>query len=262
MKLAKKVLAVVMALGLIACMAAMAFAANAGSYSVVYEKSTDGKTLTATVYAHNYVGLTSGTINVTYSGGAKFSHADMGNSASLVNKTVDNSFVADVNNTVAGKVIYGFYFKEMLWDSDTFTAHAQEGVNLFISAANFDIASFIFKLDGSAYEINFNIASRSYDGANAEWNDTNTGAAVPAETPVANTIPGTPDPAAPACDPVPGNPAPADPTPCDPAPAKTAPAKTVKTDGGKNTGDNGVIALVAGVVTLAGVAFVVTKKRK
>ena len=36
----------------------------------------------------------------------------------------------------------------------------------------------------------------------------------------------------------------------------------VKTDAGKNTGDNSVLAIVAGVVALAGAAFVVTKKRK
>lgn len=37
---------------------------------------------------------------------------------------------------------------------------------------------------------------------------------------------------------------------------------SVKTDGGKKTGDNGVLAIIAGVVALAGAAFVVTKKRK
>lgn len=37
---------------------------------------------------------------------------------------------------------------------------------------------------------------------------------------------------------------------------------SVKTDGGKKTGDNGVLAILAGVVALAGAAFVVTKKRK
>ena len=36
----------------------------------------------------------------------------------------------------------------------------------------------------------------------------------------------------------------------------------VKTDGGKKTGDSGVLAIFAGVVALAGAAFVVTKKRK
>ena len=37
---------------------------------------------------------------------------------------------------------------------------------------------------------------------------------------------------------------------------------SVKTDGGKKTGDNGVLAVLAGVVALAGAAFVVTRKRK
>lgn len=48
---------------------------------------------------------------------------------------------------------------------------------------------------------------------------------------------------------------------CDTAKAGKTSAN-VKTDGGKNTGDNSVLAIVAGVVALAGAAFVVTKKRK
>ncbi len=48
---------------------------------------------------------------------------------------------------------------------------------------------------------------------------------------------------------------------CTPAKAgKTA--ANVKTDGGKNTGDNSVLAIVAGVIAMAGAAFVVSKKRK
>ena len=44
-------------------------------------------------------------------------------------------------------------------------------------------------------------------------------------------------------------------------PAKTG-AKTVKTDSGKNTGDNGIIMIVTGLVAMAGAALVVSKKRK
>ena len=35
-----------------------------------------------------------------------------------------------------------------------------------------------------------------------------------------------------------------------------------KSDNGKPTGDNSVLAVMAGVIALAGAAFVVTKKRK
>ena len=107
MRLLTIALAVVMALGLIACMSAMAFAANAGSYSFDVSKSEDGKTLYATLYAHDYIGLASGTVTVTYSG-VKFDHASTGAEAKAVNDSLDNSFTADVNNTQAGKVIYGF----------------------------------------------------------------------------------------------------------------------------------------------------------
>lgn len=43
--------------------------------------------------------------------------------------------------------------------------------------------------------------------------------------------------------------------------AKTG-AKVIKTDAGKNTGDNGILLVVTGFVALAGAAFVVTKKRR
>ena len=260
MKLAKKVLAVVMALGLIACMSAMAFATDAGSYGVYYAKSEDGKTLTATVYAYNYVGLTSGTIDLTYSGGAKFDHATMGAEAKAVNDTADNGFYADINNTGAGEVIYGFYFKEMMWDANTFAENGVDCEKLYIDVAAFDIVTFTFKLDGSAYEINVVITSKSFDGDNSKFVDTNTGAADTAHdvVPVVSEMPVvTPAADDKKCDDKKADDkAPA----CDDA-AKT-PAKTVKTDGGKNTGDNGVIAVMAGVIALAGAAFVVTKKRK
>lgn len=256
MKLAKKVLAVVMALGLIACMSAMAFAANAGSYSFDVSKSEDGKTLYATLYAHDYIGLASGTVTVTYSG-VKFDHASTGAEAKAVNDSLDNSFTADVNNTQAGKVIYGFYFKENLWDAGTFYENG-DGAPLVIDTANFDIVTFVFTgLDTAAsYEVSVNVSSKSVDGDNAAFADTNTGTNNVASEPVkvVPTLPGT----AAADDKKPCEDK-KDDKACDNA---AAACKPVKTDGGKNTGDNGVIAVMAGVIALAGAAFVVTKKRK
>ncbi len=251
MKLAKKVLAVVMALGLIACMSAMAFAANAGSYSFDVAKSEDGKTLYATLYAHDYIGLASGTVTVNYSG-VKFDHASTGSEAKAVNDSLDNSFTADVNNTQAGKVIYGFYFKENLWDANTFYENG-DGAPLVIDTDNFDIVTFVFTgVDkAESYEVSVNVSSKSIDGDNAAFADTCTGTNAVAHDPVkvVDSLPGATDDKK--CD-----------DKKDAAPACNAPAKTVKTDGGKNTGDNGVIAVMAGVIALAGAAFVVTKKRK
>ena len=256
MKLAKKALAVIMALGLIACMAAMAFATDVGSYSVYYAKSEDGKTLTATVYAHSYFGLCSGSVNVKYSGGEKYDHYTAGVQAKKVANDADG-FSWDNNGTVAGEVIYGFYFTEQLWDRDTY---ANE-MNATINVQDFDLVTFTFLLDGSAYEIDVTVTSKSVDGNNSVFYDTNTGAAQPANTttPIKDTIP---VPAANPCDPNPDPKAPCNPDPAPCAPEKTAPAKPVKTDGGKDTGDNSVIALTAGVIALGAVAFVVTKKRK
>lgn len=257
MKLAKKVLAVVMALGLIAVMSAMAFAANAGSYSFDVSKVTDGNTITATLYAHDYVGLASGTVTVNYSG-VKFEHAYTGAQAKAVNNSLDNSFNSDVNNTQDGKVIYGFYFKENLWDANTFYENG-DGEPLVIDVADFDIVSFVFTLpEGvTSYEISVNVSSKSVDGDNAPFADVATAAyEVPTSVKVVDTVPGTEEKKddEKKCDDKK-----ADDKACD---NKAPAAKTVKTDGGKNTGDNGVIAVVAGVIALAGAAFVVTKKRK
>ena len=296
MKLAKKVLAIVMALGLIACMSAMAFAADAGSYSVNYAKSEDGKTLTATVYAHDYVGLTSGSIDVTYSGGAAFNRASTGKAANAVNNTEDNSFTFLPNNTGNGLVKSGFYFKENMWDADTFAGNGIDGEAVDVNVADFDIATFTFDLDGSAYEIKVDIASKSVDGDNSEFTDTKTGPDAEQKP-----VPDKPEiPTKPVkndddkkndfgkkdnfgkkfdfgkkndvCKADPKVDCKADPkadckakVPCAPktecAPKTTCKAP-VKTDCGKNTGDNGVLAVTAGVIALAAVAFVVTKKRK
>ena len=39
-------------------------------------------------------------------------------------------------------------------------------------------------------------------------------------------------------------------------------AKTIKTDGGKTTGDNGILLIVTGIVAVAGAAFAVTRRKK
>ncbi len=256
MKLAKKVLAIVMALGLIACMAAMAFATD-GSYYLGSVTSNDGKVLKVTLYASNAIGLSSGKITVNYKGVA-FDYADEGAQAALADTAKGNSFTFDVNDTTAGKVIFGFYFKENLWDAGTFKA-AGQGAPLDINVGAFDLATFTFNVVDADYSVSVVYEGKDIYGGADYFED----AVVKANTtPEVTTIKEvseipTGSNAAPA-------PAPAgEPAPCDANSAPAAPAcNNVKTDGGKNTGDNGVIAVMAGVIALAGAAFVVTKKRK
>ena len=249
MKLTKKVLAVVMALGLIACMSAMAFAAG---YETVATKND--KTLYVTVYAKDMIGLESDTITVTYTG-VKFNHASIGADAKKVNDTLDNGFFSDINNKADnGEVIFGFYFKENLWDAQTFYENGADAP-VVIDSNNFELVTFQFD---------------NYDPAKTPATVTVNGVAVAlpaadanAEVPTTDAIPvngGASN--------TPINPnKEKDPSNDKPETEKAAEKddacnKVIKTDAGKDTGDNGVIAVVAGVIALAGAAFVVTKKRK
>lgn len=280
MKLAKKVLAIVMALGLIACMSAMAFASN--SFSVEAYKTNGDKQLKVTVYADGYVGLASGTVNVTYSG-ATFSYADEGEQASLVNSAKGNSFTGETNDTVPGKVTYGFFFKENLWDAGTFKAAGKDGP-LDINVAKFDIVTFVFDLPakGEEYSVSVTVNGQDIYGGSGSgagnFSDFVGGTFIEKESTTIKEVKEIPTNAKPEEKDEYGRPI-ADATTEAAATATDATtvaaaedanaAKTnngakvaVKTDGGKNTGDNGVIAVVAGVIALAGAAFVVTKKRK
>lgn len=246
MKLAKKVLAVVMALGLIACMSAMAFAA--GSYSTELATADDGKTLVVKVFADDSIGLEADKIVVGYDG-LKFDHAAVGADAKKVNDTADNGFFSDVNNkNDAGEVVFGFYFKENLWDANTFYENGAEAP-VVINADHFHLVSFYFTgySDTAAYSITVNGQEIAHAAPATEA--PRTADSIPSEGGAANT-------------PINPNPAQEGKTACNPEKADNSSAKPVKTDGGKNTGDNGVIAVMAGVIALAGAAFVVTKKRK
>ena len=260
MKLAKKVLAIVMALGLIACMSAMAFADN--SFSVAANKSADGTELYVTVYANGYVGLASGTVKATYNGGAKFKYARMGAQAKLVNDAEGNSFTGETNDTVPGVVTYGFYFRENLWAPGTFKEAGTEAP-LDINVSAFDIVTFTFDVKG-AFEVKIEVNGQDIYGGNGYGARTFTPADVGIEVTTIKEVSEVPaeKKEEPKPEPKAEEPAAAE----EAAPAKTNTASSsktvVKTDGGKNTGDNGVIAVVAGVIALAGAAFVVTKKRK
>ena len=177
MKLFRNTIAVLTALCMIACMSAAGFAVNTGNFSVDYRQPEYGNYLYVTVYAHNYVGLTSGTIDVTYSGGVKYDYYSMGSEARKVNDSADNGFHADVNNTSANRVLYGFYFSDQMRDADMFAWSGMGTDRLNINVANFDLVTFTFQLDGSAYEINIDVRSLSYDGKNNDFHDTKTGGA-------------------------------------------------------------------------------------
>ena len=266
MKLAKKVLAVMMALGMIVSLAAFAFALDGDPhYTMDVVKSEDGKTVVVTLTAHDYIGLNSGKADVTYEG-LTLDHIVTGTQAKAVNDTEDNKFELIVNTEKAGRVIGGFTFLESLWTAEEFAANAREGETVNINTKDFDLFSMYFKVVDNApsgkvsvvvnsKSVDANDVTKSTDNpvfrdeyilVNEVETTTGTNPVNPCEPTTDCCCPGRPCqttcPTTCCCN-----------TPCN---------NTPKTDGGKNTGDNSILAVMAGVIALAGAAVVVTKKRK
>ena len=267
MKLTKKVLAVVMALGLIVCMAAFAFAAEANTYSLDVAKSEDGKVFIATLNAHDYIGLSSGKVVVTYEG-LDLDHFSPGVQTEAVKKAEGNNFDYQINMKKAGEIIYGFVFTENLWTAEQFAAAAPEDETLVVDTANFDLASFTFKAKDKApaYKIVIDVYSKNGDVDNAPFHDEYVVPVEPEST-TANPSEPTTGHCCPGNQPCenttrcccPGN-KPCETTTCNCGTCNCPHAP--KTDGGQDTGDNGILAVMAGVIALAGAAVVVTRKRK
>ena len=276
----KKLLAVMMAFGMIVCMAAIAFAADEPHFTMDVIKSEDGKTLVATLMAHDYIGLNSGKVVVTYEG-LTLDHIATGAQAKAVNDTVDNRFELLPNSKQAGKIICGFTFLESLWTAEQFAANAAEDKTVEINTKDFDLFSVYFKVDedAAASKIAIDVTSKSVDASdkkqssdNPEFKDdyilvkegetttepcstplpceTTTDCCCPDKSSCETTECCCPDKSA--CKETTTN-------CCCGQPTNSNPPKT---DGGRDTGDNGMVAIMAGVMALAGAAFVVTKKRK
>jgi LPXTG-motif cell wall-anchored protein len=137
MKIAKKLLAVVMALAMIAALSAVAFAASA-TFGVT--DNGDG-TYAVSVKFADAVGLKSGKLYFGYENGkvtkiAKKNGADAKNIGD-----VDNAFSSEFNSTI-NPAEFGFYFKENLWDSATWAA--AENADAAVNGENFEAAVFTF----------------------------------------------------------------------------------------------------------------------
>lgn len=335
MKIAKKLLVVVLALAMVSAFAAIAFAANPSvSFSVGEYDAAKGRAKVTANFVDG-VGITSGNLKFAYEkdtvskitvapGADAKVTADLGNAYS-------SEFNADIN-----PADYGFYFKENLWATSEWTAVAEDlEVEASVNGENFNFATFTFtapegtvitvtgelKVGDAATPVNttFTIgkAAAPVETTTAKTTpaetttakttpaETTTAKTTPAETTTAKTTPAettTVKPASPVIvykatgdkkdkdgnlivgydkdgkaivkdakgvlvysTDTAANEDPAKLTPVETTTAKTAPGKTTpgqKTDNGKKTGDNSVLAVMAGVIALAGAAFVVTKKRK
>lgn len=232
MKIAKKVLAVVMAVAMVACLSVMAFAA--GTVSLKAGEVVDGKVKVQAI-AKDYADFKADDWVLTYDAAA-LKLATPANPAvtNPANGTGDlaqigtdavalaamgGNLITAYNAEKAGEIQIGFAFKETLG-----------------SAAETILFTVEFEVTNGAKNVEVKLAKKDGTAVDSlvlleEVAETTT--AAPVETTTAEV------------------------------PSTDAPTTAAgKTDGDNKTGDTGVLAIAAGVVALAGAAFVVSKKRK
>lgn len=261
MKLAKKVLAVVMALAMIGCLTAMAFAAGDPAYSIEVADVSDG-VVTVKLYANNMVGLKSGAIEFKYDNSVlEFDYDDDGEDAAMASLTKKNSFTKELNPdlTVDGSAAFkfGFYFKEALWTADEFAANAKKAGTVNINSDKFELGVLYFNVkNADATDTKFEIvaADTTADGVDAKLPANVT--VVLKEAPATEATEATE--ATKATEATEATEKGTDAT----VVTEEKPTDNANPNGDVKTGDTMALAAAAGVVALAGAAFIISKKRK
>ena len=144
MKSAKKLLAVVMALAMVAAFAAMAFAASPSVKFSVGEYNTEKGRVTVTGYFADCVGLKSGKIKFGYADDdvTKITSADGADAENA--RKLGNACTYEFNAGI-NPAEFGFYFKEVLWATFYWDAAADDlEVDAKVNGENFEFAAFNF----------------------------------------------------------------------------------------------------------------------
>ena len=226
MKIAKRVLAVVIAMTMVAALSAMAFAAGP-VFKLV--GSADGDTATVTLYLVNCEGFESGDVVLTYDKDVlSFTKAGKGKDASAIDDS-GNTYSQLANGNEAGIVKFTFNLLENL--------QATDGVD----EKNFAAEVFTFKvIDASAPSTEIKLTIKSQTGVEATAEDC--------------TITLKPEP---------DKGTTADVTPViETTTAEDPSGKINPPTGDEPTGDNMALYAAGAVVALAGAAFIISKKRK
>lgn len=235
MKLAKKMLACVIALALIGCFAINAFAAEP-TITVVAGEIEDGA-IPVTIVFNNAIGLTSCDLKLAYkTADLAYDGDELGADAQNVADTTKNTVSCLCNEDVKGEVLVAFNFLNSL--TTVADAEAKRGKTPAYNEAKFEAVVVYLKVTGDASKTDITLTGSFKTLANTD------GIAVNA--PLAITLKETPTTAAPTT-----------------AAPTTAPTSDIPDTGDEpSTGDNMALAAAAGVILLAGAAFVITKKRK
>ena len=289
MKIAKKVLALVMALAMVAGFACVSLAAQNPTIVATTKVEDDGY-VSLTLIAKDAVGMASFDVVVEFDAAVLGyeGDAEVGVDAAQMDNTKNNSFTYEIGNTeaAAGKILIGGYFKTNLKSAEEAAADAKRGQTVSVDDKTFELVTVYFPVkDTEAFEASIKVSGgfgmgENKDDAEAktlkaftktvtlkEAPETTTKAPVETTTkaPVETTT------KAPVADKETTTKAPvADKETTTKAPVvekettTKAPSKPVANPdtGDKDTGDNMALAAAFGVVALAGAAFVITKKRK
>ena len=150
MKLAKKVLATVMAVAMIFALSALAFAA--GTPTAVLETAVEDGQVYVTVYFKDAIGLKSWDLDITYDATVlQFSYNDAGKDAAQVGLTKSNTYTEDLNADTAGLIKWSGYFKTELTDKATFAGDAKKKSDkIDINSDYFEAAIFVFDVINEA----------------------------------------------------------------------------------------------------------------
>ena len=260
MKMANKVLSVVLAVVMIAALSAMAFAA-APAYTYTVGEVKDGK-VEVTVVFSDCIGLASGDIFFDYDANVTTIAKKSGKDLKAIGD-VDNALSNDFNKAFAeNQAKLGYYFKENLWDSDTWAA--ADGADEEVNGEAFQAFVLTFTLADATKgtTVKAHGTAKFKDGTEVamEKDIVLVEAAVIVTTTEADVVTTTEADVVTTTEADVVTTTTADDVTTTKADDVTTTVKSGKDD--KPMGDNGVLAIVAGVCALAGAAFVVTKKRK
>lgn len=239
MKIAKKVLAVVMAVAMIAALSAMAFAATEPKVVLKGGAIESDGYFPVTLALKDAIGAKAVKIDLVYDAAVLDfdSDTDDGTDAAALKNTKNNKDnVGATNGTVAGKIEYGYAFANSLLTAEEFAKDAQRGKEVKVNSEEFSFTVLGFMVKDSKAASTDVKYTADIDGKVIEGTVT-----LKLKEDQSSSKP-------------------ADVVTTEKEEVKTTNPPTGNDD--KKTGDNMALAAAAGVVALAGVAFIISKKRK
>ncbi len=142
--------------------------AQQGTFKLVY--SVDGDEYCVDLYAVNCIGLKSANLELLYDPDVlEFDYVEDGDAVAEIAKARDHSLISDYCDTDPGRILVGFYFKQVLMTVDEYAAASRDPSNpANVNSEFLHVISFHFNINpNNSYgfhrlpEIQFNILSSS-----------------------------------------------------------------------------------------------------